>query len=675
MRLEKVLIHRLIRVMRVIIPLLLVVLVSIPAWNFVSRRILKPSGIAAQQFPRDLSVLSEGVTFSRTEGGRTQFTVHAKTNLGFKDNKNVLEDVDVTVFGTTDSEPTRRIRSKNCTYDEQTNNIRFTGDVQVQLDDKTSARTEELTYNEPSRIIASPQRTTIEQPEVVAAANALEYQLNTSLLKLDGDVRIVTAARTTMETASVIFDQNENWAAAAGGVVVKSRSGFMRGATGRADLEPGTYRPKTILVEGDVTAESKAPEEQDTWKIRAASVETTVSAAGTAELVKARGNVRVEKIAAVRQILTGGAIDAALGPSGKLELLHAREAPQMVFGDGRRLHSSEIETNGAGFVRTADNSTLQLGDSVITGKQFRIQIDEVITFTTSERAHLQSGERQSSADRTEAHFDSRTSSLLELVQTGNFQFSEGMRAGRAQNARFEDGGAVVTLDGAPVVTDSQMRLEAGHIRLNQKDSSFVAAKNVKTVTINSGERVLVRSGQAEGTAESVVYTGNAQLWRGTVFIRGERLAASTRDSRLQAEGKVQSNIESIRAASDRLDFDDKVHIAHYTGNVRAQKQDMVLQTADMTVKLRENEIAEIIAVGAVTVTRGEQRGTGEEAVYDAATDSVVLTGKNAQVHDRQHGTVQGARLVMKTTGASVTVEGGSNERVLTKRAVTKTPVK
>jgi LPS export ABC transporter protein LptC/lipopolysaccharide transport protein LptA len=675
MRLEKVFIHRLIRVMRVLIPLLLVVLVSIPAWNFVSRRIQKPSGIAAQQFPRDLSVLTEGVTFSRTEGGRTQFTVHARTNLGFKDNKNVLQDVDVTVFGTTDSEPTRRIRSKNCTYDEHTKDIRFTGDVQVQLDDKTSGHTEELTYNDGSRIIASSQRTTIQQPDVVAAANALEYQLNTGLLKLDGDVRVVTAAKTTIEGASVTFHQKENWAAVAGGVVVKSGSGFMRGATGRADLDPGTYRPKTILVEGDVTAESKAPEDRDTWKIRAASIETTVSAAGNAELVKARGNVHVEKVAAVRQILTGGAIDAALNPAGKLELLHAREAPQMIFGDGRTLRSSDIETNGAGFVRTADNSTLQLGDSVITGKQFLIQMDDVITFTTSQRAHLQSGERQSSADRTEARFDSRTSSLLELVQAGNFQFSEGMRAGRAQNARFEDGGTVVTLDGAPVVTDSQMRLEAGHIRLDQKDNSFVAAKNVKTVTINSGERVLVRSGQAEGTAESVVYTGNAQLWRGSVYIHGERLAASSRENRLHAEGKVQSNMESIRAVSDQLDFDDKAHIAHYTGNVRAQKQDMVLQTADMTVKLRENEIAEITAVGAVTVTRGEQRGTGEAAVYDAATDSIVLTGKNAQVHDRKHGTVQGARLIMKTTGESVTVEGGGNERVVTTRAVTKSPAK
>jgi hypothetical protein len=111
MRLEKLFIHRLIRLMRFGIPLLLIVLVAIPVWNFVSRRSSRPPAAPAQQFPRDLSVLTEGVTFSRTEGGRTQFTVHAKSNLGFKDNKNLLEDVDVTVFGATEGEPTRRIRS------------------------------------------------------------------------------------------------------------------------------------------------------------------------------------------------------------------------------------------------------------------------------------------------------------------------------------------------------------------------------------------------------------------------------------------------------------------------------------------------------------------------------------------------------------------------------------
>ena len=75
------------------------------------------------------------------------------------------------------------------------------------------------------------------------------------------------------------------------------------------------------------------------------------------------------------------------------------------------------------------------------------------------------------------------------------------------------------------------------------------------------------------------------------------------------------------------------------------------------------------ASGGVAVTRADQRGTGERAVYDAATDSITLTGKNAQVRDKAHGLVQGARLIMKAKGEIVTVESGNGDRTMTQHHV------
>src|SRR5262245_15203757 len=122
MRLERVFAHRVIRLLQLTLPILVIVLVAIPAWNYYSRRVQKTgSPKAGLQFPSGVSVRTEGFTYSITEGARTKFTVRAKQSLGYQDDKYMLQDVDVTVYGTTEQEPPRTIHGKNCTYNQATN--------------------------------------------------------------------------------------------------------------------------------------------------------------------------------------------------------------------------------------------------------------------------------------------------------------------------------------------------------------------------------------------------------------------------------------------------------------------------------------------------------------------------------------------------------------------------
>jgi lipopolysaccharide transport protein LptA len=231
---------------------------------------------------------------------------------------------------------------------------------------------------------------------------------------------------------------------------------------------------------------------------------------------------------------------------------------------------------------------------------------------------------------------------------------------------------VVTLEGSPVVTDSEKRLEAAQIRLNQKDNSFTANRNVSVLMKNSDEQVLVKGAHAEGSADSMLYTGSVQLWRGDAYIKADRLEAAGQEKtnmRVHAEGKVQSILHAVRGSSDRLDYDDTQGIAHYVGNVRAQKQDMILDSPDVIVNFRDKAVTEMTASGGVNVVRVDQRGSGDRAVYDAATDTVTLTGKNAQARDKEHGLVRGSRLIMKKNGETVSVDGGGD------RTVTQHPVK
>src|SRR5262249_36919672 len=187
---------------------------------------------------------------------------------------------------------------------------------------------------------------------------------------------------------------------------------------------------------------------------------------------------------------------------------------------------------------------------------------------------------------------------------------------------------------------------------------------------------LIKAARAEGGADAMLYTGNVQLWRGDTYIKAETLNASGtggQNTKVHAEaargGKVQSNLQNIRATSDTLDYDDTANVVHYVGHVRAQKQDMILEAPDMTVNFRDKGLTEMVASGGVIVTRADQRGTGDKAVYDAMTDVVTLTGKDAQVRDKEHGLVQGSILTIKNKGQTAYVEAAKGERTVTKHPI------
>ena len=138
MRLEKIHSYHLIRVLRVVVPMVVLVLVAIPAWNYWSR---PPEEVVFDQplpeLVENIAALQEGFKLSHVEGERTVFTVEARTNLGFTDGKSLLEDVTVTFFGEEGDQLERRISSDRCGYDQDTGDISFDGNTVVQLDRST----------------------------------------------------------------------------------------------------------------------------------------------------------------------------------------------------------------------------------------------------------------------------------------------------------------------------------------------------------------------------------------------------------------------------------------------------------------------------------------------------------------------------------------------------------
>ena len=109
-----------------------------------------------------------------------------------------------------------------------------------------------------------------------------------------------------------------------GGVFLKSPNGWIRGTSGRAELQPRTYKPRVITIQDNVTSESHSQTGRDTWKLRAGWMEATLSPAGITEHLMTRGSVEMEKIGAdTHQILRGDEIETTL-KDGRVEVLEAR---------------------------------------------------------------------------------------------------------------------------------------------------------------------------------------------------------------------------------------------------------------------------------------------------------------------------------------------------------------
>src|SRR5262249_51617567 len=156
------------------------------------------------------------------------------------------------------------------------------------------------------------------------------------------------------------------------------------------DLLPGTFKPKNMIIDGNVTAESQTQSAHDLFKVAAAWLEATMDSNGNTQRVKTKGDVTLEKIEGeARQRLTGAEIDAKLNDAGRVELIEARQNARMIFGPDQTLESNEIHSDAAGSVQTFDASVLRIGDSIVRGREFSIEnTEDVVTFSTLRRADL-----------------------------------------------------------------------------------------------------------------------------------------------------------------------------------------------------------------------------------------------------------------------------------------------
>src|SRR5438046_2736179 len=169
------------------------------------RRIPQKAGIDIQQ-------TASGFTFSKSEKGRTLFTIHASQMLQFKGGgKAELHDVNIVVYGK-NSNRFDQIYGSGFEYDEQKKIISATGEVHIdlqadaegvqhpdqappqELKNPVHVQTSGLVFDQNTGVAETHEQIQFRTPQASGTAMGALYNSRENTLTLERDIRIETHA-------------------------------------------------------------------------------------------------------------------------------------------------------------------------------------------------------------------------------------------------------------------------------------------------------------------------------------------------------------------------------------------------------------------------------------------------------------------------------------------------
>ncbi|MFM9937122.1 MAG: LptA/OstA family protein [Novosphingobium sp.] len=117
----------------------------------------------------------------------------------------------------------------------------------------------------------------------------------------------------------------------------------------------------------------------------------------------------------------------------------------------------------------------------------------------------------------------------------------------------------------------------------------------------------------------------------------------------------------VNYAADRIELQDKQNRVVLSGNVDITQADLQMRAARTTVAYTDAgslQIQRIDAIGGVVVTRGNERASGNVAVYDFNRKIITMAGNVAL--RRGTDTLNGGRLVIDLTTGISNIDGRSS---------------
>ncbi|HEX8128218.1 MAG TPA: LptA/OstA family protein [Pyrinomonadaceae bacterium] len=287
--------------------------------------------------------------------------------------------------------------------------------------------------------------------------------------------------------------------------------------------------------------------------------------------------------------------------------------------------------------------------------------------------------RTVTSQRMIAAFARDTQDVERLDAEGEAQFNAADQNGQAETVTYTAADEVVRLrGGAPVVWDSRARLKATEIDSDTRRKISYARGKAQTTYYSQEQTngatpfskvkspVFLTSNSVEFQHDAGVgiYTGAARAWQDDNFVSADKITLRRDNRRMEADGRVQSALYQARrkeangsrtvvpvfATSERMFYSDTDRLLRYEGNVDIKQgtERITSEVADVYLLkgTGAGEVERMVAQRGVVVTQPGKRATGNWAQYNAADETVMLTGEPARVEDAQQGNSESRRLTV-----------------------------
>jgi lipopolysaccharide export system protein LptA len=490
----------------------------------------------------DIQQTAEGFKVSKSEQGRTLFTVQASKAVQFKTGGRAeLHHVTITLYGR-DASRYDQIYGDDFAYDPQTGDVTAKGEVRIDLEanpegilrpDQSKPEgmknpihliTRDLVFNQKTGNAFTPAKVELRMAQATGSATGVHYTAKDNILTLDSHVDLaLTGSRsgTLQATRGVISQQPrqvvlEEPRLKQGPQQLQARratlylrddntvdhvvanEGVQAHITGESPVDARARQAEfavnqaqdgisRALFQGDVQIEEGG---ERASRINAGRIQLSFSSKNQIRKVRAEENVKLTETPQQKADAHAPAARDTRKSTQQVEV----SAPAMDFylASGKRLERAE--TSGGGRVALLPGAANE-PSTVITAGNFQAKFDatgrmssvhgapdaKVVTQAPGQ------AERSSSSQQIDATFQA-AGGIESIVQQGNFAYSDGERQARADQARYTPGDQTLVLTGSPRITDKGLATTADTLRMNRGTGDAVAEGHVKTTYSDLRER-------------------------------------------------------------------------------------------------------------------------------------------------------------------------------------------
>ncbi len=692
----------------------------------------------------DVQQTSEGFSLSKSQGGRTLFTVRARRATQYKEGGRAeLRDVNIVVYGRT-GDRFDQIYGSDFQYDPKTGNVTAQGEVHIDLEANSQGgrapdqelpeelknpihlKTSGLVFNQNSGEARTNEVLEFRIPQADGTAVGASYDSKSNILTLASDVRVHTTAG---EPADIIASR---------GVITKDpRRAVLdhvrltrKGGTLDADQVTVFLRDDNSVDHVVAVGNVRAFRSGTATLATAPRAEFTMAAENAVKSGILSGGVSVESGGERPMQARAGRVLLGFGAKNQIDKVHAldsvsivqrpasrpdaqpqtlqinAEAMDFLVKDGSSLERAE--TSGAARVVITDAATAKDPQSTTTITAGRF----VAAFADGNRLQSLNGAPQSRIVSVTAGQPDRVSTgrelsaqfgpagqITEVVQQGDFHYTEGQRAAWADRAQFTATTKLLVLTGSPRVVEAGMTTTADTVHINRQTGDATAQGNVKTtysdlkaqpngalLATTDPVHVTAQTMTAQRTAKSAQYTGGARLWQGANIVQAPVIDFDRQARTVVAQGKPGQPVSTVFVQQDRkgrvtpvnvtaarFDYTDAGRKGRFSGGVvikgadatvTADHVDLFLQARPQgTAVIGPSQLDHIVAEGNVLIEEPNRRAKGEKLVYTAAGEKFVLTGGPPSIFDAEHGTTTGDSLTFFSRDDRVLVEGKASPTV------------